>query len=91
MNRAKQNHVTKYRFEIPGGIEPISDLLRASVQWVPPLRNQMAEDWGVTPQVYRMSCFGFGVSMNCLLPRGWLTCGIRSAWLSGVPGVPTAN
>ena len=29
--------------------EPISDLLRASVKWVPPLRNQTVEDLWKTP------------------------------------------
>lgn len=46
LNRVKKNTVPngKDPFEIPGGINPISDLLRASVQWAPPLRNSMAGD-----------------------------------------------
>lgn len=58
-------------FEIPGGTEPISDLFKASAKQVPPLRNQTTGDLWESPQVYYRSCFGFGVSMNCILPRGW--------------------
>lgn len=64
---AKHNHVKKNTFpygkdlyEISGGIEPISDLLRASDKWVPSLRNPMAGDLWESPQVSYGSCFCFG-------------------------------
>lgn len=47
-------------FEISGGIEPISVLLRASVKWAPSLRHPTAGDVWETPQVSRGSCFGLG-------------------------------
>lgn len=58
-------------FEIPGDIEPISDLFRASARQVPPLRNQTTGDFLEPPQVYCRSWFSFGVSQR--LVEGWLS------------------